>query len=456
MAATSSSASTLSGFSVTDTPQSMTATPQVIAKPLPGQEMAFTPQANPFAFPIGTGGSPSLLKRGGGVGGVGGGAATGGTAASEASTSREVDVSKMDSSSLQDVMQYAGVDLREETELMMRSAEQATSGEVRGGGPLYRQQQLHHQQQHQQMMAAMVAAEHTLVSPVLAQTVARVAKAEGGGAGGGLNVDPSVVHYVSLALMERLRYWIEKSVRASKARVEAGRDTWQLEVIDGEEAVCGVDGTGGAGGMGAVPPGYRSRVGAVKRPLVWLERSEREREISASKMLSGSLTEEGRQALVEAGISVDHHDDDKKKGGGASGGGGRRGGGGDEVLSREDLAVRTRMANVAAMKAAGSSSKYSWMASSSGAGGGASGAGAGGGTTGDPGGKKASTADSMTGGFGLPRPSVRRRILNARRVSLRDLLFVLQHDRSRGGSWGIVRRTPAVAKALCLRLNDDR
>lgn len=217
----------------------------------------------------------------------------------------------------------------------------------------------------------------------------------------------------------------------------------------------------GAKSIEGVPSGWRSRVGAVKRPLVWLERSERELEIEASKQCGQSLTEDGRQALLDAGISV-------AVGAAATTGGtgGGKRGGDDQPLSREDQAVRTRLANVAAMKAAGSSAtKYSWMTGGSSAAAAAS--------TPAPAGVKAgakpdkepaatsttttsTTQAQQATGFGLPRPSIRRRILNARRVTVTDLLFALQHDRTRGGNYGVLRRSKAVVSAYGVRLARER
>lgn len=318
----------------------------------------------------------------------------------------------LDTSALQDVMQYAGVDLKEESEMIIRQAESSSRSS-------------HHS--HPSEHYTDETRKQDFVSPLatLQSLVRTLVKASGLN-----NVDSDVELYLAMALQERTRQVLEQAIRASKARMEVARDSWELELVDGESAYA--------------PSGGRSRVGAVKRSLVWLERLEKHKEIELAKEWGMSLSEEGRMALEEIAAETAPADgDDDEQGGGKSKKIKR-----NAEDDRDEMAVRTRLANAVALRAAGDSGgpKYSWMEAA------AAGSSRSAlptlpsetqqGNAAFPGMRTAKQA----GGFSLPRPAMRKKALASRTVTLTDVVFAMRHDRSKGGRWSKMRRTPLARR----------
>ncbi len=175
---------------------------------------------------------------------------------------------------------------------------------------------------------------------------------------------------------------------------------------------------------------------------MWLERKERVNETRlATNDFGISISDEGRLALLESGqletsepSTAEIAEGKKKKG--------------KKDDERDDIAVRTRLANVTVMQALGSSGgpKYSWMAEATPAAAASSSTPAGG--TNTPTAETPTAAPSAVrmkeggaGGFALPRPAVRKKQLATRTVSLADLLFTLRHESVRAAKWGRMRRT---------------
>ncbi len=283
-------------------------------------------------------------------------------------------------------------------------------------------------------------------------------------------VQPDVYTVLALAAQDRIRALLEKAVKASRARVEAGRDAWALELLDGPNAV----------GPDPEHP-ERSRIGAPKRPLIWLEKHEQAREVASALEIGMSLTEIGQQAVMERGAETalatmsnflaaaasatpSAAPQQSTSTGGAVSGAATSTPGGveaakklikkkEELREREDLMARARLANAAALYAAGlnTGAKYSWMTEGAAALASVSStpgrAGAGGGGTASQ--EPSRSAIQAAGGFGLPRPEYRKRILSDRRVTLPDLLFAVEQDQSK---WGKMRRSKAMLRSYVLRL----
>jgi hypothetical protein len=127
----------------------------------------------------------------------------------------------MDTSSLQDVIQYAGVDLKAESELIMRETEmhhqraRATAGSQ---GP-------YHDETRQQSFVAPFSSLQGLVRRAVA-------------AAGLKSVEADVEVYLAIALETRMRHLLQKAIQASKARMEVSRDGWDLELVDGLNALA--------------------------------------------------------------------------------------------------------------------------------------------------------------------------------------------------------------------------
>ena len=336
-----------------------------------------------------------------------------------------VDVNKMDSSLLQDVINYAGVDLKAESELIMKEAERAN----------YRQQQssaysLRHQgSAGRQYIDESRKQTFIATGGQLMTLMRRIAKRSSLS-----QVEGDCDALLALALQQYLKSILEKCIKACRSRVELGRDMWQIELLDGEDATWCVDGEG-----------RRSRIGAVKRPLVWLEKFEKAREARlAIHELNGSVSEEGRTAMVDAGLvereGVAAPDsaassaeptaaaDDKMEGITSSSASGSRkkaktatgpaetGSAAESYWKEKDeQRIRTKLSNAAALQAIGMD-KYSWMtapnATSTSA------------ATAAPTAQKPPTgAAASRGGFALPREDQRKKILKNRKITMSDLLY---------------------------------
>lgn len=342
--------------------------------------------------------------------------------------SKEVDVLKMDAGSLQDVIQYAGVDLKAESELIMGTAESSAFEDSQ-------------RRAFAQSLSSIIQHDRILPPQSLSKFMIMMCKYYGI-----RRMEQECINFLWISLVKRAKQLISGSIEASKQRLEIGRDYYKLELVDGEDAVKPIQERMESQGMSA-DVGYRSRIGSVKRPLVWLERFDRKNEANIAIKLRGSVSEEGQIAYMESGIENieeeegDTEEDRRRK---------------SALREREDVVVRARMTNEAALRAAGlGGGKYSWMTqASSGAAGSASALEAKEPPSTAPKDKPAKEIITM-GGFGLPKPSQRLKQLKTRKVLMNDLLHVLRWDSTRGGCWGRLKKSKAVQSAL-FRVKPDK
>jgi hypothetical protein len=314
----------------------------------------------------------------------------------------------VDSSSIQDVIQYAGIDVKAEAELAMRFVERAQPQKE----PNWEQNALMKEQSTVDMNR-----EILLMNERLKKTVTKIINECGV-----KKCENDCVQLIAVALEFRIRGLLEALVFSSKARVEILRESdWKLEAVD------------------------TPSVGLVKRPLVWLEKYDRTREGRiAIEELGASLTEAGKLALL------DHVPED-----GTSSSQPTALSQISSLKEREDLAIQARLVNKTALQAAGlvsQNSRYSWMNEGSSSNSAQfAGASIGGSSKGE---MKSKKKESRDGGFGLAKPSTRKKILEGRKSTLRDLLYVLEHDNSRGG-WGILRKNKTILEALNIFLRNE-
>lgn len=344
----------------------------------------------------------------------------------------------IDPSNLQDVIKFAGVDLTAESEMMMRDLEHS-HGKAGNYGESSESEMEEYDEE---------GPSQTFVDPIgpLQTRVRRIAKVCGL-----KNVASDIDAFLSMALKQRLKVLLQQSIRASKYRVEVARERWDIELVDGESAISGTK---------TELEGRRSRIGAVKRPLVWLERFEKNKEIKlALNTLKGSVSDEGRNAILEAGVEeeaqvtkldepeAEEEEKDTKK---------KKGKEKDYWKERDDQAIRARQTNVTALQAVGIDPKYSWMmtgtlntndinAADKNA---SNDLLADSGNKGDANksAKDAKESSTLTG-FGLPRPEIRKKTLDNRRVQTSDLMFALSLDKSREGSWQKLRKSGVLIRA---------
>ncbi|KAI3653950.1 hypothetical protein MP228_001897 [Amoeboaphelidium protococcarum] len=344
-----------------------------------------------------------------------------------------VDIFKLDAGSLQDVIKYAGVDLKEESALLMKDldAQKAAAAGRRSGRTSLTQSPTLKKSKSQQALQQSSSSRAVSLEVFLKKAVAMLGLSK-------LDIDCQDTLVLGLEIyMQQL---IAATIKASFARVEAGRDAFQLELVDGQDA------------FSDLPAKYhntRSRIGAVKRPLVWLEKHYRAIDVQLTKTLGGSVSSEGYDAWMQSGgedqmqldtsrtltgsleemdsgsqdamdIDVQQQQQSDQPHG-------------DQVKSksrpvqskkkeapREDVKVRAKMTNVA-LEAAGLGSKYSWMTSSA--------VNIAPATTSGGNSDASSSQTNLAApkkdlaGFGLPRPLIRQKTLKGRKVEIVDLEY---------------------------------
>ncbi|ORZ20033.1 transcription initiation factor TFIID component TAF4 family-domain-containing protein [Lobosporangium transversale] len=317
------------------------ATPASAASPgvfgrvsLPGQQKAAA-----------TSGTGALGATGGG--GSGGGAGTFG-GASKSSTGQGTGVERVNYDNITDVMGYVGVDLKEESDNIMRDNDgfSKTSG---GDG---------------QDRTRIQNFVNTKLLKTIVDRIADSHKLE--------NVDTDVIAYLAMATQERLRGLAEQMILASKHR---GRSlaTAPPPMYDEEHAM------------------YKVAVSQdVKKQLLAIERVEREEETKRKEQIAE------RERRLAAGEDLDENGELLRGGiGGAGGGGGssvkkgkkqKEGGPGVSARNMTEEA-RKKVANQTALGFAGGSGRtYSWMMGGTGASGGGGGGTGGFGNSGNDGG----------------------------------------------------------------------
>ncbi|KAG0329779.1 hypothetical protein BGZ99_000515 [Dissophora globulifera] len=306
---------------------------------LPGQQKgpAATPGAGPAA---GTAGG--AIGAGGGAGGSGAGA--GGSGASRSSASN---MERTNYDNITDVMGYVGVDLKEESDNIMRD----NDGYTKSGGGSDGQDR--------------TRVQNFISAKLLKEIVERIAKSHK------LDTfEPDVLAYLAMATQERLRGLSEQMILASKHRGRAAAT--------------------------APPPMYDENhpmykvviTHDTKRQLLAIERVEREEETKRKEQIAE------RERRLAAGEDLDENGEPRMASGagaggagglaGAGGGGPKKGKkpkeGGPGVSARNMTEeARKKVANQTALGFAGGSGRtYSWMMGSGGAGGGGGGGGDGG------------------------------------------------------------------------------
>jgi len=229
---------------------------------------------------------------------------------------QEIDVTKLDSESLGDVMKYVGVDLKEETDNILRDNEI-----------------LNMQQQQVNQTEDRSKAQSFLSIPYLSKLVEEITSKNGIS-----KVDPDYYNCLALAAQDRVRSLVEQMILASKHRVGLLHDFFMEEskaknVGEGEES-------------------YEFSVQIkddVKKALQLIERHERDKE---------------RRERQRRGEEEEGRGDGKD--GDAKGGSSKRKK--NKTIKNKDVpdAVKQRITNETALRAAGGSGKkYSWMTQSS-------------------------------------------------------------------------------------------
>eukprot|EP00833_Pecoramyces_ruminatium_P018437 jgi/Orpsp1_1/1192469/evm.model.d7180000093565.1 len=231
------------------------------------------------------------------------------------SKTQEIDVTKLDSESLGDVMKYVGVDLKEETDNILRDNEI-----------------LNMQQQQINQTDDRSKAQSFLSIPFLSKMVEEITSKNDI-----TKVDPDYYNCLALAAQERIRSLVEQMILASKHRVgllhdffieeskskkvEEGEDRYEFSVVVKDD---------------------------VKKALQLIERHERDKE----------RRERQRRGEEEEGRG------DGKDGDGKGGSKRKK----NKTIKNKDVpdAVKQRITNETALRAAGASGKkYSWMTQSS-------------------------------------------------------------------------------------------
>ncbi|KAF9540749.1 hypothetical protein EC957_003767 [Mortierella hygrophila] len=301
------------------------ATPGVAASPgvfkgvsLPGQHRAVT--VAPSAATIGAAG--------------GAGATTGATTTATGATARSsggsgggaASTEKVNYDNITDVMGYVGgVDLREETDNIMRDSDGYSKS---GGGD------------GQDRTRIQNFVDTGLLKTII-ERIAATHKLQ--------TIDPDVLAYMAMATQERLRGLAEQMVHASKHR---GRSlaTANPPMYDEEHAM------------------YRVGVSQdVKKQLLAVERVEREEETKRKEHIAE------RERRLAAGEDLDENGDPRGGPGGAGAKKNKKQKEGGPGVSARNMTeeARKKVANQTAMGFAGGSGRtYSWMMGSGGAGGG--------------------------------------------------------------------------------------
>ncbi|KAG0346915.1 hypothetical protein BG004_000556 [Podila humilis] len=327
-----------------------TSAPSSIAGPPPSSAAAATA----------TGAGTTSAAKGGGGGGA--------NAANE----------KVNYDNITDVMGYVGVDLREESDNIMRDNDgggYSKSGSGADGQDRARVQNFVNVTVLKTRIER-IAASHKLTT-----------------------MEPDVLAYLAMATQERLRSLTEQMIHASKHRGQSQASAVPVAMYDQDHAMYKIGVTQD-----------------VKKQLLAIERVEREEEVKRKEMIA---ERERRAALGE---DLDENGDPRPGGGiggiggaGGGGGGGAGGGGaggkkkkqkeGGPGVSARNMTeeARKKVANQTALGFAGGSGRtYSWMMGGGGSGGG-SGPGAGAGA----GGVSSPMASSSIGAAGASSPAAK-------------------------------------------------
>jgi hypothetical protein len=231
------------------------------------------------------------------------------------SKTQEIDVTKLDSESLGDVMKYVGVDLKEETDNILRDNEI-----------------LNMQQQQINSTEDRSKAQSFLSIPFLSKMVEEITSKNDI-----TKVDPDYYNCLALAAQERIRSLVEQMILASKHRVGLLHDFF-MEESKAKKAKVGEE-------------TYEFSVVVkddVKKSLQLIERYERDKE----------RRERQRRGEEEEGRG------DGKDGDGKGASKRKK----NKTVKNKDVpdAVKQRITNETALRAAGGSGKkYSWMTQSS-------------------------------------------------------------------------------------------
>ncbi|KAL6632704.1 transcription initiation factor TFIID component TAF4 family-domain-containing protein [Neocallimastix sp. 'constans'] len=231
------------------------------------------------------------------------------------SKTHEIDVTKLDSESLGDVMKYVGVDLKEETDNILRDNEI-----------------LNMQQQQINQTDDRSKAQSFLSVPFLSKMVEEITSKNDI-----TKVEPDYYNCLALAAQERIRNLVEQMILASKHRVGLLHDFF-MEESKAKKAKVGED-------------TYEFSVVVkddVRKALQLIERHERDKE-RRERQRRGE-EEEGRGD----GKDGDGKGTSKRKK--------------NKTVKNKDVpdAVKQRITNETALRAAGGSGKkYSWMTQSS-------------------------------------------------------------------------------------------
>ncbi|KAF9174656.1 hypothetical protein BGX20_010337 [Mortierella sp. AD010] len=275
---------------------------------------------------------------GAGVSGTAGGsgsAGAGGAGAGAAGRSSAAGVEKVNFENITDVMGYVGVDLKEESDNIMRDNDGYSRSSGGDGQDRTRVQNFVNNER-LKVIVERIAGSHKLT-----------------------NIEPDVLAYLAMAAQERLRGLAEQMILASKHRARS-LPTAPPPMYDEDH------------------PMYKVEISQdVKRQLLAIERVEREEETKRKEQIAE------RERRLAAGEDPDESVDSRGgagASGGASGAGGAKKGkkqkeGGPGVSARNmSEEARKKVANQTALGFAGGSGRsYSWMMGSGGGGGGAGG-----------------------------------------------------------------------------------
>ncbi|KAG0332175.1 hypothetical protein BG000_010272 [Podila horticola] len=287
-----------------------------------------------------------------------------------------------------DVMGYVGVDLKEESDNIMRD----NDGYSKSSGGADGQDR--------------TRIQNFVNATLLKAKMERIATSHK------LTVDADVLTYLAMAAQERLRGLAEQMIHASKHRGQS-QSTTVPPLYDEDHAMYKVGVTQD-----------------VKKQLLAIERVEREEEFKRKEMIA----ERERKAAL--GEDLDENGEPRSGGGAGGAGSGNKkkkqkeGGPGVSARNMTEEA-RKKVANQTALGFAGGSGRsYSWMM------------GAGGGGGGSP---SLSRGVSVGGGGSmvlppstLGRPASLRD--TSRKVNVKDALFCLERDRGGGGGEGSGKR----------------
>lgn len=148
---------------------------------------------------------------------------------SQPSQQTEVDVTKMDTSSLQDVMQYSGVDLKAEAELLYR--EHHDNAVVSGLGSLSVDHRLKFDYFFNPFKFRAIV-QHALQRHFFSNTLASTTSEQGqaGKLNKPLGISEEAVHLLGIAIQKRLIGILRKLSEISRHRVDYGRGRFKIKI----------------------------------------------------------------------------------------------------------------------------------------------------------------------------------------------------------------------------------